>query len=156
MKLSRLALLIPLAFSPECASPTSAGDKAVAFTHTVSFGFCPETAFCTSRLDLDDSNAVMTFESRRRGSVVRRRAVDAALWRSVADSLDRDRLLALPKVIGCPDCADGGAESLTVIFDDARAASVTFEYGAQVPGIEAVVRSLREVRESFGPAPADR
>jgi hypothetical protein len=154
MKLARLTLLVPVALAAACGSPTSPSTTPVAFTHTVSFGFCPPTSYCTSRLEMSEDEAVLIYSSREAGSITRRQAVDAALWRRVTDALQPAALRSLPGTVGCPDCADGGAEQIEVRFEDDQTTAVTFEYGDDVAGIEAVVDALREVRVSFGPPPA--
>jgi hypothetical protein len=154
MKISRLSLLIPLALlGAACGSPTGPSDP-TAFVHTVSFGFCDPRAYCSSRLELFPDQAVITYESRQLGSVVQRRALDGTLWTRAQEALDADALRALPDVVGCPDCADGGAESVEVAFGDGGSAAVKFEYGADVQGITEVVGVLRELRQSFTPPPA--
>jgi hypothetical protein len=154
MKISRLAYLIPAALvGAGCGSPTGASTEPVAFTHTVSFGFCLEASYCTSRLELSPQEAVLTYESRLRSPFVQRHALDAAAWKKVSDALDPAALHALPDVVGCPDCADGGAEAVTVVFADGQSDTVTFEYLQDVRGIQAVASALREIRQSFGPPP---
>jgi hypothetical protein len=153
MKITPLSFLIPcVLLGAACGSPTGPSDPD-AFVHTVSFGFCDPRAYCSSRLELFPRQAVMTFESRTLGAVVQRRALDGTLWTRAQEALDADALRALPDVVGCPDCADGGAESLQVTFGDGRSAAVTFEYGDDVQGIEEVVGVLRELRQSFTPPP---
>lgn len=154
MKPSRLSFLIPVTlFAAACGSPTGPSDP-VAITHTVSFGFCLPTAYCSSRLELSQGEAVLTYESRERAPVVQRRPLADAQWTRVSEALDETGLRALPDVVGCPDCADGGAESLRVAFGDGQTEAVTFEFGADVAGIQALVDVLREIRLSFDPAPA--
>jgi hypothetical protein len=152
MKIPRLVLPIALV-AAACGGPTDPSTEPVSFTHAVSFGFCHPRAYCSSRLELTPRQAVLTWESRERGLVVQRHALDDALWSRVSGALDPEGLRALPDVVGCPDCADGGAESLRVAFGDGQADAVTFEYGDDVAGIAAVVDALREIRASFGPPP---
>ena len=149
MKLARLTLLFPVALAAACGSPTSPSATPVTFTHTVSFGFCLPSAYCTSRLEMSETEAVMTYESREAGSIVRRQPVDAALWRKVTNALQPAAFRSLPGTIGCPDCADGGAERIAVTFEDGQTTAVTFEYKADVAGIDALAVELREVSRSF-------
>ena len=154
MKITRLSFLIPVALiAAACGSPTGPSD-AVAITHSVSFGFCLPTAYCSSRLELAQGQAVLTYESRERAPVVQRRPLADAQWTRISEALDAAGLRALPDVVGCPDCADGGAEALRVSFGDGQTEAVTFEYGADVRGIEALVDVLREIRLGFDPAPS--
>src|SRR5512134_2944965 len=131
-------LVVALVVVPTCGSPSTPSDQPVAFTSIVSFGFCAPALYCTSRLELSERRAALTYESRERAPLVQRRDLQPSEWQRLMAALDATRLRALPSRIGCPDCADGGAETLTVAFADGRSTSVTFEYDQDVPGIEAV------------------
>ena len=154
MKPSRLSFLIPLTLLAACGTPTDPSTEPVSFTHTVSFGFCPPDAYCSSRLEVSPQEAVLTYESRERAPIVQRRAHDATRWSKVTSALDPEGLRALPDVVGCPDCADGGAESVAVAFVDGQVDQVTFEYHSDVPGVDALADALREIRTTFDPLPA--
>ena len=75
----------------------------------------------------------------------------AAEWRdiqSLAAAADFD---ALPDVVGCPDCADGGAEGLTV--EDAEGAeSVSLEFRANVREVQPLLTRVRAIRDRLMPA----
>src|SRR5688572_15868556 len=129
-------LVVGLVALPTCGSPSSPSDQPVAFTGIVSFGFCAPALYCTSRLELSEQGAVLTYESQERAPRVQRRDLQPGEWQRLVAALDATRLGALPSRIGCPDCADGGAETLTVAFADGRSSSVTFEYNQDVRGIE--------------------
>ena len=101
---------VPLRSSPPCGTPTDPSNEPVSFTHTVSFGFCPPTVYCSSRLEVSPQEAVLT--SRAAKAPHRQvRLPGAVHWTRVSGALDAAGLRALPDVVGCPDCADGGAES---------------------------------------------
>jgi hypothetical protein len=153
MKTSRLPFLIPLTLLAACGSPTDPSTEPVSVTHTISFGFCPPSEYCSSRLEVSSQEAVRTLESRERPPIVQRRRLDAPQWARVAGALDPAGLRALPDVVGCPDCADGGAEGVSVAFADGQTDAVVFEYGADVAGIETLVSELRALRGLFGNPP---
>lgn len=142
-------LLVALVAVPTCGSPSTASAQPVTFTSVVSFGFCAPSLYCTSRLELSEGRATLTYESQERAPRVHRRDLPPGEWQRLVTALDAARLRALPGRIGCPDCADGGAETLTVAFAEGPAASVTFEYGQDVAGLEAVQGRIRALRESF-------
>jgi len=132
-----------------CGSPSTPSAQPVAFTSTVSFGFCAPSLYCTSRLELSEQRATLTYESGQQAPLVKRRDLEPGEWQRLVAALDATRLRALPSRIGCPDCADGGAETLTVAFAEGPSSSVTFEYGQDVPGIAAVQARIRSIREAF-------
>lgn len=154
MKPSRRPFLISLTLlAAACGTPTDPSTEPVSFTHSVSFGFCVEGIYCASRLEVSPREAVLTYEGRLLSQFPLRHALDAASWKKLSDALDPAGLRALPDVVGCPDCADGGADVLTVAYGDGQVDSVTFEHGQAVRGIEALVKELYEVRESFPTPP---
>jgi hypothetical protein len=61
--------------------------------------------------------------------------------------VDTAAIHALEGVHGCPDCADGGAEWIQI--EGADSVRVTFEYGAELGGIEELQREIRELRARF-------
>jgi hypothetical protein len=132
-----------------CGSPSTPSAQPVAFASIVSFGFCAPSLYCTSRLELSEREAVLTYESGQQAPLVRRRDLQPSEWQGLVAALDATRLRALPNRIGCPDCADGGAETLTVAFAEGPSSSVTFEYGQDVPGIAVVQAQIRSIRDSF-------
>jgi hypothetical protein len=133
--------------------PGTSSAVPVAFTSVVSFGFCAPSLYCTSRLELSEQSAVLTYESRERAPLVQRRDLQPGEWQRLLAALDATRLRALPGRVGCPDCADGGAETLTVAFAEGASSGVTFEYDRDVPGIEAVQARIRGIRQSFDRRP---
>ena len=62
--------------------------------------------------------------------------------------LDEDKVMALPERIGCPDCADGGAEWVIITVGD-KTHKVVFEYGKAPAELAAVVAKFRALKETF-------
>ncbi|MBN1415243.1 MAG: hypothetical protein JW973_09100 [Bacteroidales bacterium] len=68
-------------------------------------------------------------------------------WESFKTALDINSFFELPEIIGCPDCADGGAEWVEVELAGSRKHKVTFEYRNEsewlkdyVPGLRGMLR----------------
>jgi hypothetical protein len=60
-----------------------------------------------------------------------------------------DAFTKQPDRIGCPDCADGGAEYIELQTGDQKH-RVTFEYGSgTIPGFEPLVEALRAQRKAL-------
>jgi hypothetical protein len=64
------------------------------------------------------------------------------------DDIDIDSFLVMDETIGCPDCADGGAEWLELSIDS-EVKRVTFEYMNEPSEFKDVIPSLRELMEGF-------
>lgn len=66
----------------------------------------------------------------------------------IREELDLEKIKALPATIGCPDCADGGAEWIEVDIDG-EVKRVTFEYNADIPELQEILKLLRAVRNEY-------
>lgn len=86
-------------------------------------GQAPDTKTCSKSISEDEVNAIKVL-------------------------LNSDKISALPEVIGCPDCADGGAEYVA-INADGKQYKITFEYGKAPKELEAAVAKLKSLKESF-------
>jgi hypothetical protein len=56
----------------------------------------------------------------------------------------------LPTVIGCPDCEDGGEESLTIV-SAGQFHSVHFEYGEAIRQAQPLLDRVRALRTRLTP-----
>lgn len=123
---------------------------------TTSFGMC--VGYCTTELEITEGQAVLARLARGgRGapdSLPPQRftmQLSASEWQDIqrlAAAADFD---ALPDVVGCPDCADGGAEGLAV--EDAEGAeSVSLEFRANVREVQPLLTRVRAIRDQLMPA----
>ena len=76
--------------------------------------------------------------------------LSAAEWQDIVQLAERSSFDGLPEVIGCPDCADGGAESLEISGPGVRK-SVKFDHGANVPQIQPLLDRVRVLRTQLTP-----
>ena len=150
------AAAVTAAIGTACSS-TSASDEISLIRSTTSFGFC--LGYCRTTLEVTADGIVFIEEGTRQGELppVRRTApISESEWRELAEAADQeDAFESLPETIGCPDCADGGAESVEVIGAD-WSDEVTFEFGATVAEIQPLVAQLRALRAQFPPTEAGR
>lgn len=131
-------------------TPTTPSGAISLIGSTTSFGFCAPSSYCTTRLEARADGALYVAESRNLPARQARISLSSAEWQGLVNALDETRLRALPAVVGCPDCADGGAETLTAVVNG-RSTTVTFEYGRDLPGLEALLRRVRALRERAAP-----
>lgn len=64
-------------------------------------------------------------------------AFGGSQWETLVKNIDYNTFRKLPAVVGCPDCADGGAEWLEVRLTDGTLHKVTYEYGIEPVDIPA-------------------
>ena len=114
-----------------------------------SFGEC--LGFCFQEVSFRGTVASYVMKDQRSGELVEgdvRLAIEA--WRALANAVDLDALQALPDIIGCPDCADGGAEWIQV-WRDGETTRVAFEYGTAIESIQPLLDVARAQRSAVLP-----
>ena len=144
-----LVVLTVVAGSAACTSVAPGTEGVSTIRTTTSFGFC--LGYCRTILEVTADGMVFVEEPTRQADlprVVRTAPISAEEWRSLVEAVDRAALEALPPTVGCPDCADGGAESVEVIATGWRD-QVTFEFNAPLPALEPLLSRLRPLRERF-------
>lgn len=80
-----------------------------------------------------------------------RESLPGNAWDNLVEGIDMDAYLALDSVIGCPDCADGGAEWIEIVAEE-QTYKVTFEY-MNTPAVMATyIDTLRNYMDGFDPS----
>lgn len=121
---------------------------------TTSFGMC--VGYCSTRLEIAEGQAVLVRSSRGgRGApeLPEQRftqTLTPAEWGEIARLAEAATFDGLPAVIGCPDCADGGAESLTVVKAGGDK-TISFEHGATIEQVQPLLARVRALREALLP-----
>ena len=145
-------------FVAACASaPTPEPARDVSqIVSTTSFGMC--VGYCTTRLEISQGRAVLIREARGgRGAPQNLPAqrfttvLTPDEWDQIQALAANANLASLPDTIGCPDCADGGAESLA-ITREGQSRTVSFEFGSSVPQADPLLQRVRALRQRLTPA----
>ena len=69
--------------------------------------------------------------------------LNAATWDGLKISLNTKDFFNLPSTIGCPDCADGGAEWIEIELKNGNTHKVTFEYNNEPSMLKNHILKLR-------------
>lgn len=135
------------------AAPSAAPADVRQIVSTTSFGMC--VGYCTTRLEITEGEAVLIRQGRGgRGAPQDlpdqrfTQPLTAEEWREFSRLAAEADLQALPDVIGCPDCADGGAESLTI----GAGRTITFDHGAPIAEAQPLLDRVRELRARLTPS----
>lgn len=138
-----------------CAGAPAAPSGVRQIVSTTSFGMC--VGYCTTRFEIAEGQAVLIREARGgRGAPQNLPAqrfaaeLSASEWREISRLAADADISDLPPVIGCPDCADGGAESLTIV-DAGASRSISFEHGATIAEAQPLLDRVRALRERLTP-----
>lgn len=136
------------AAAPAEIRPRPGGTEAELIIRTgTSFGMCD--GYCLRELTLADG-AVTFIEKTWDGSrpdLIHDSQLSQEEWQRL-QTLAKPELLGQIPILGCPDCADGGAEWVE-ITSDAGQNKVTFEFGADIDGLRDLLPILRELRERY-------
>ncbi len=116
-----------------------------------SYGEC--WGYCVFELELDNSNALFTASSW--GSwydefldLLLEDNLSQEAWQQLVTLIDFEYFQSLDDVYGCPDCADGGAEFIEIIYDGV-AKQVTFDAYTEIDGIQELTILLRDLRDEY-------
>ncbi|CAF1400036.1 unnamed protein product [Didymodactylos carnosus] len=69
-------------------------------------------------------------------------------WVNLSNLVNLETFQSLDDRIGCPDCADGGAEWVQINWANGSK-RVTFENEKTVKGIEKLIVKLRQMRQAY-------
>ena len=108
-----------------------------------SFGMC--VGYCDARLVVAGGTATLTETGTRQPDLaprVRSRALTAAEAAALAAA--RRASTVATDTLGCPDCADGGAETI-----EAGGQRLILEYGSDAGAAAPLAAALRAIRETF-------
>jgi hypothetical protein len=155
MKAIAVAVLFIVAFS-HCTTKVSpqtkegVSDELTVRTGT-SFGMCIGD-HCVSDYVFNGTNVTLTHKSQRPQQQPASKSCQFTIsqtdWNTIKANVNLDAFGKQPARIGCPDCADGGAEYVELELGDQKH-RVTFPYGETIPGFESLVSKLREHRDAF-------
>ncbi|MCM4169440.1 hypothetical protein KCTC52924_00475 [Arenibacter antarcticus] len=112
-----------------------------------SFGMC--VGYCTMNIQLTPEKVVYSRSgwNDQVAPISCSDNVTKASWNSLVNGIDFKEIVTLPEIIGCPDCADGGAEWVELEFSSGQRAKITFEYGNEPENLEMLINKLREQQE---------
>jgi hypothetical protein len=74
--------------------------------------------------------------------------ISAKNWTELIDNISLDSFLKLDSIIGCPDCADGGAEWIEIKTKQ-KTYKVIFEYQNEPVEMEGYINYLRTYLNTF-------
>ncbi len=113
-----------------------------------SFGKC--IGHCITEVTINPNQIIMERKAWRANIANKtcQRAISTQEWQALTKTVDFNTFKALPETIGCPDCADGGAEWIEIVYQ-AQVKKVTFEFGKDIPQITSLLTEVRKLRESL-------
>ena len=114
-----------------------------------SFGMC--VGYCLNEVTIINSGKI-TLTKRANGinpsTKTCIKTIDESEVSTLKDLVNTNEFAKLPEVIGCPDCADGGAECISLRVEG-KVKKVTFEHGKAPNELKELVQRLKGIKESF-------
>jgi hypothetical protein len=111
-----------------------------------SFGEC--VGYC--KRDLNMEKGTLTYKCSGWADTIKTithtKSLPDSVWNSLRAALNINEFLKLQKVIGCPDCADGGAEWLEIELNTGTRHKVTFEYNREPQTLKLCMPALRRLQ----------
>jgi len=108
-----------------------------------SFGMC--VGYCKNEMALKSGLITYKKEGWNESfqSAVCSETLTNGTWNSIVEFNHLDAFFELPEVIGCPDCADGGAEWLEIELVNGEKHEVYFEYLREPDLLKKLLPKLR-------------
>ncbi|MFT3727289.1 MAG: hypothetical protein QM759_05670 [Terricaulis sp.] len=152
------ASLVAAALSVTACASQTPSTSVRQVVSTTSFGMC--AGYCSTRLEISEGQAVLVRNGRGRGvpdlPEQRIRApLTPAEWSEISALAAKTNLGALPETIGCPDCADGGAESIAIATSADAPRTVTFDFNASIEQAQPLLDRVRTLRQRLTPHDGD-
>lgn len=150
MEISWQSLLLAVLFTVAHCSVDSSNIRSI--SSGTSFGFC--RSYCQQSINITFNPLQLiamkqpNFPQAAYPLVQQQHPFSSAQWQELISVLNMQTFSALGDRIGCPDCADGGAEWIEI--DSTNGVKrVTFENGQSVKGIESLIEKLRQLRNQY-------
>jgi len=110
--------------------------------------------YCVFELELDNSNVLFKASScwnpydQEYPDLTLEDNLNQESWQYLVNLIDFEYFQSLDDVYGCPDCNDGGAEFIQIIYEGVSK-QVTFEAYSAIDGIEELTLLLRDLRIDY-------
>lgn len=147
MKLLSLFSALFIALFSNCKEEVKPTDI-VKIQYGTSFGMC--LGYCTQTITLTNGLVSKTVTPRNEDSLEEKSCSNSFDgFNALASSIDINAFNQLDEVIGCPDCADGGAEWIGISTSE-KTKKVTFEYQNEPEAVADIIQRLRDQYDRLG------
>lgn len=116
-------------------------------TWSMSFGMC--AGYCYKELVIQKGNITEHKNGRNEKEILNNYNYSGNEWESLLSNLDIKSFVKLSGRIGCPDCTDGGAESLKINFGNGVYKIVVYDFGTNPEGLEAFLKKIRNLETTL-------
>ena len=147
MKLLSLTIVILTAVMTNCQEEVQSSDI-TKIEFGTSFGMC--AGYCTQTLTLTNDLAEKKVTPRVNQNLEEKTcSISYSGFSSLSAKINKQAFLGLEETIGCPDCADGGAEWIEITTPEGSK-RVTYEYGKEPDAVKPFIGELRKYFDQLG------
>jgi hypothetical protein len=145
MKLKRVQffLVILLVTATSSCSNESLYRKVAQVNYGTDFSMC--AGYCNRDVSIDSVYTSYSCGGLTKKPTLYKVQTTKSAWDSVKVLLSNKAFFELPATIGCPDCADGGAEWVEVKLLNGTAHKVVFEYNNEPQQLQGSIAKLRQI-----------
>lgn len=147
MKLISLAFVFLAAVVSNCKEELQTSDIQK-IEYGTSFGMC--AGYCVQKLTITEGKVFKTVIPRVNQNLEEKICQkEYAGFQSLLSKIDQSAFMSLEETIGCPDCADGGAEwiEITTLQGSKK---VTYEFGNEPEAVRSFINELRKYYDQLG------
>lgn len=147
MKLLSLTIVFFAAVMTNCKEEVQSSEvQKIEFG--TSFGMC--VGYCVQTLTVTEGKIYKTLTPRANQNLDEKTCQkDNSSFGSLWSKVDQYAFMNLEETIGCPDCADGGAEWVEITTAQGSK-KVTYEFGNEPEEIKSLVSELRKYYDQLG------
>ncbi|SNT00399.1 hypothetical protein SAMN05421640_1971 [Ekhidna lutea] len=147
MKLFSLTIVFFGALLSNCQEQVQSSDvQKIEFG--TSFGMC--AGYCVQTLTVTEGHVSKTVTPRVNQNLEEKTCQQSYQeFNSLMSGIDTQEFLALDETIGCPDCADGGAEWIEITTPEGSK-KVTYEFGKEPEAVKSIIEELRVLYAELG------
>lgn len=147
MKIFSLTFVLISTLVTNCQEEVQSSDIEQ-ITFGASFGNC--VGYCTQTLELSEGKVVKSLIPRVNADLKEKsceRSFES--FESLISKIDFAAFVSLEETIGCPDCADGGAEWIEIITTEGTK-RVTYEFRKEPRVVKPFIKELRSLHAELG------
>lgn len=147
MKTLSLAILFLSVMTTKC-SEDQIVPEITEIKFGTSFGMC--FGYCIQEVVFVPGSITKTLTPQRNPKLKEKAcSLKFSEFESLVSKIDFAGFSSLEEQIGCPDCADGGAEWIEIISKEGSK-RVTYEFGKEPKEVKSIIGELRKYYDSLG------
>ena len=138
----RTIIILFALFLTTCSDDINS-EKIKTIKYGTSFGMC--VGYCKHEMIVNSKKIIFNSSGSRENVITKTKSesIKNSTWETLNSGIELKSFFELPVTIGCPDCADGGAEWLEIELENGDTHKVVFEYYIEPELLKKVIEEFR-------------